>query len=91
MPGGRLNLRMKRRARRGDFYSELQRRLEENRKLYRETPFVVFEGSFAKFVASNLGVNPWKILVPVSALSVLFLRLVLGERFSDIVLRVLGG
>ena len=75
-----------------DFYSDLRRRLEENRKLYRDgSPFVVFNTPFGKFVASYLGVNPWKVLVPLSFLVVIGLRLIIGAGFSEIVLRILGG
>ncbi len=75
-----------------DFYSQLQHRLDENKRLYREgSPFVVFDTRFGRFVASRLGVNPWKVLIPVSAIGVLALRLFLGPQFSESVLRVLGG
>lgn len=76
----------------GDFYSELQRRLEENKRLYRgDFPFVVFDSPLGKFVASYLGVNPWKVLIPIAAVVVLFLRLLFGLPFTEFVLRVLGG
>ena len=75
-----------------DFYKELRRRLEENKRLYKEgSPFVVFDSPFGKFVASHLGANPWKVLIPVSALVVLILRLLWGRNFSELVLRILGG
>lgn len=77
---------------RGSFYAQLQWRLEENKKLYKEPrSFVVLDSSFGKFVASQLGVNPWKVLVPVAAAVALILRLIFGREFSDFILRVLGG
>jgi hypothetical protein len=81
-----------RKSSKSSFYLELQRRVEENKRLYRgDFPFVVFDSSFGKFVASRLGVNPWKVIVSVSALLVILVRLILGPGFSDMVLRVLGG
>jgi hypothetical protein len=76
----------------GNFYEELRRRLEENQRLYRgDFPFVVFDTPFGKFVASYLGVNPWKVLMPISFVVVVFFRVLLGRAFSELVLRVLGG
>lgn len=75
-----------------DFSKELRRRLEENRRLYGErSPFVIFDSPFGKFVASHLGVNPWKVLIPASFIVVFLLRVVFGSHFSELVLRVLGG
>lgn len=75
-----------------EFHWELQRRLEENKRLYREhSPFVVFDSPFGKFVASHLGTNPWRVLIPVSFLFILMLRIVFGAHFSEFVLRILGG
>lgn len=75
-----------------DFGAELRRRLEENKRLYRGgTPFVIFDSPFGRFVASYLGVNPWKVLIPVSFVTVLLIRAVVGMRFPEFVLRILGG
>lgn len=78
--------------RKGDFYSELRLLLSENKKLYGgDSVFGYLDTPFGRFVAAQLGVNPWKILVPVAAGIAVFLRLVFGRRFSELVLRVLGG
>lgn len=83
---------MKRVNRKSDLYFELQKRLEENKQLYRESSvFSVLDSSMMRFVASHLGVNPWKVLVPASLLISLFLRLIMGGIYSEIVLRILGG
>jgi hypothetical protein len=84
---GKSNSRSK-----SNFYKELQRRLEENKRLYRgDSPFVVFDSVLGKFVASYLGVNPWKVLIPFSLVIVIFFRFFLGRTFSELVLKVLGG
>lgn len=75
-----------------EFFEELQRRLDENRRLYRDdSPFSVLDVPWARFLAPLLGVNPWKVMVPAAFLIALFLRLVFGQAFSEAVLRVLGG
>jgi hypothetical protein len=75
-----------------NFYSELARRLQENKRLYREdSPFSKLDTPVMRFVASYLGVNPWKVLVPTAITVVMILRLIFGSKFSEIVLRVLGG
>lgn len=73
-----------------DFSDELQRRLDENRKLYGGSEKKVYD-PVLQLVAGSLGVNPWKVIVPVSIFIVLFLRVFLGPGFSEAVLRVLGG
>jgi len=75
-----------------DFFEELKRRLEENRRLYREgSPFRILDTPWARFTAAFLGVNPWKVMVPVALLLTLGLRLIFGRAFSELVLKVLGG
>lgn len=83
---------MKRRHKRTDFYSELRWRLKENKKLYEQpSAFVIFDSAFGKFIASHLGVNPWKVLIPIAFVVVVFCRFLVGRYFSELVLRVLGG
>lgn len=83
---------MKKVHKRNDYYGELKRRLEENKKLYRETSvFTSFDSQFARFIASYLGVNPWRILVPISLLFSILIRLIFGKGYSEFVLAVFGG
>lgn len=78
------------RNKRDDLYLELRKRLQENRKLYKGAEYSS-KSRAMRFVASYLGVNPWKVLVPVSLVVVVFMRVLLGKGFSELVLRVLGG
>ena len=83
---------MKRQRKDNNFQLELKQRLEENRKLYREpSVFGALDNPVVRFVASYLGVNPWKVLVPVAFLLSLLLRIVFGRGFSEYILIILGG
>lgn len=74
------------------FYKELEKRLAENRKIYGKPSFFrIIDNPLGRFIASYLGSNPWKVMVPVSLFLSIFLRLVLGRQYSELVLRVLGG
>lgn len=73
------------------FYSELEKRLHENRRLYRGFGFGVLDSGWMRFVASYLGVNPWKVFIPVAMTGALIGRLVFGRAFTEYVLRLLGG
>lgn len=76
--------------RKWDFSGALLSRLDENRKLYEEQLGVSETRGF-KFVASSMGVNPWRVIMPVSFGLILLLRLLLGRGFVELVLRVSGG
>lgn len=83
---------MKKSRRESEFNWQLRQRLEENRKLYQSGPQLhIPDTVFARFVASYLGVNPWKVILPGSFFLALILRLVFGAGFSESVLGVLGG
>ena len=45
-----------------DFFSELQKRLDENKRLYK-TSSPLHQSELMRFTASYLGVNPWKVMV----------------------------
>ena len=78
--------------RKSTFYGELIKRLEENKILYKEASvFTVFNSPFARFAAGYLGVNPWKVIIPISLLITMVLRMVLGLAYSEFILRVMGG
>lgn len=82
---------MNKRRRGENFQSLLQKRLEENKKLYGDPGFLVLDNPLMRFAASYLGVNPWKILVPAAFVLTLAMRLILGPAYSETVLRILGG
>lgn len=87
-----MHWHMKKVYKKSEFYEELKRRLEENKRLYKQpSVFTTFDSHLARFVAAYLGVNPWRVLVPLSLLLSLFLRIILGRGYSELVLRVLGG
>lgn len=73
------------------FYRELQSRLQENKRLYRGAGGGVRETPILKFAAAYLGVNPWKVIFPVSAGLTILIWLAAGEAFPEGVLRILGG
>ena len=83
---------MKKASEEQSFYKELEKKLAENRKLYAKTSiFQAMDNPLGRFIASYLGTNPWKVIVPASLLVSIFLRLVLGRKYSELVLRALGG
>lgn len=73
------------------FYRELQHRIRENKRLYRDSSFQLPDSDFMRFTVTYLGFNPWKVIVPVSAVMVLVLRLLFGVSFSEFILDILGG
>jgi hypothetical protein len=83
---------MKKASEKRGFYRELERKLAENKKLYgRTSVFHAMDNPLGRFIASYLGTNPWKVIIPASLLVSVFLRLVLGRQYSELVLRALGG
>ncbi len=74
-----------------EFYRELQRRIGENKQLYSESSFHLPDSSCMRFVATYLGVNPWKVIIPVAGIIVLLFRVVLGTSFAEFILDILGG
>jgi hypothetical protein len=82
---------MRENTNRNVFEKELRKRLLENKRLYQNSLLASFDLKELKFVASVLGVNPWKVIVPFSLLIAILTRLVFGVQFSETVLDLLGG
>jgi len=75
------------------FYRQLEERLKENKKLYSSSTGAgkLAGDSWMSFIASYLGVSPWKVILPTTFLFSLFLRLFWGREYSEAVLKLLGG
>lgn len=82
---------MKNRKEKSKFYRELETRLKENKRLYTNKGGGRGETSLMKFTAAYLGVNPWKVLIPLSFFLTLMIRIIAGPEYLELVLRVLGG
>ncbi len=70
-----------------EFIKELENRAHEQRVLS-ETEIIP---SWARGVGGWLAVNPWRVVVPISALAYGLLRTAYGESFRELVLGLFGG
>lgn len=69
------------------FIQELESRALEQRKLV-STELIP---AWAKGLGGWLAVNPWRVIVPLSATIYILSRLLLGSNFVKIVLQIFGG
>ena len=69
------------------FIQELESRALEQRRLV-STELIP---TWARGLGGWLAVNPWRVIVPLSAIMYIFVRLILGPNFVRIVLQIFGG
>lgn len=69
------------------FILQLEQKAKEQRKLV-ETEIMP---DWAKGIGGWLTVNPWRVIVPLSALGYLILRMVGGNGLREFVLGLFGG
>ncbi len=69
------------------FIKELEEKAKDQQKLV-ETELVP---DWAKNIGVWLGVNPWRVIVPMSAIIYFAMRLSYGSSFSEFVLELFGG
>ncbi|MBI4097822.1 MAG: hypothetical protein HY426_02175 [Candidatus Levybacteria bacterium] len=67
-----------------EFILKLQERAKEQEKIVRDMPFA----NVFSTISLWLGHHPWRILVPLAFLITLFLRGLMGPRYTDDVLLV---
>lgn len=65
-------------------------KLEQRVKEQQIVQTVPFKNLFL-FLSQLLGENPWRIIIPISLLITLFLQLVFGKVFDEIILTIFGG
>lgn len=70
-----------------EFIKILQQRADEQRKIIQSVPFP----SVFKAISIWLGVHPWRILIPIAIVFSIFLHLLLGKLYDDLILKIFGG
>ena len=70
--------------RENEFLLELEKRAIESEKLIRKS-------SIAFILSSWFGEHPWRIVIPLSLLSSLLLRIILGKAYLEAILWIFGG
>jgi len=69
------------------FLEQLEQRAGEQKRLVATE----IMPTWARGVGEWLVVNPWRVLVPLSAILYIFLRLVFGDGVREVVLAIFGG
>ena len=69
------------------FIKELESRTEERQRLVK-TELIP---SWAKGLGDWLAINPWRVLIPLSALAYGILRTAYGNNFREFILGLFGG
>lgn len=69
------------------FIAELEQRAKEQHRLV-ETEMIP---GWAKGLGGWLAVNPWRVLVPSSAILYLVLRILIGTSYREFILGLFGG
>ena len=69
------------------FIEELEQRAGTQKKLV-ETEMIP---SWAKGLGDWLAVNPWRVIVPLSAIAYSILRTAYGENYREFILGLFGG
>jgi hypothetical protein len=67
-----------------EFLLQLQKRAHEQKRTMDTVPFP----KFFSFVIEWLSVHPWRYLIPLAFLLSFILRAVLGEHYTDFILRL---
>lgn len=70
-----------------DFLTELENKAKEQKKLVKTE----IMPDWAKGIGGWLTVNPWRVIVPLSALGYLMFRMVGGSGLREFVLGLFGG
>lgn len=70
-----------------DFLKELESRASLQSKLV-ETEILP---EWAKGIGEWLTLNPWRVIVPISAIIYLLLRMLLGTGYREAILSIFGG
>lgn len=70
-----------------DFLKELELKAKEQRLIVK-TEMIP---GWAKGMGDWLVVNPWRVLVPVAAISYLVIRMIYGLEFREFILGLFGG
>jgi hypothetical protein len=70
-----------------EFLKDLEEKAKEQQRLAR-TEMIP---EWAKGVGDWLVVNPWRVLVPIAAVTYLILRIVLGDDYREFILGLFGG
>ena len=70
-----------------DFLHKLQQRASEQEQIMKRVPFPIF----FSWIASSLGQNPYRLLIPLAFLLSLILQFALGKSYDDNMLKIFGG
>ena len=70
-----------------DFLYKLQQRAREHDQLMRRVPSPIF----FNWMASRLGENPYRIIIPLAFFLSLMLQLFFGKAYDDSILKIFGG
>lgn len=70
-----------------EFLIKLRKRADEQHRLMQYMPFpFVFT-----HIAEWLGNHPWRLLIPLAFFLTLLFRAILGQDYTDFILRIFGG
>lgn len=70
-----------------NFIAELEKKAKEQHKLV-NTQMIP---GWARGLGDWLAVNPWRVIVPISAITYLLLRTFLGANYREFILGLFGG
>ena len=70
-----------------DFLSQLEKRAQEQERLLQGVPYKNVFSTLSLW----LGEHPWRLLIPLAILLTILLRLTLGFRYYELILKLFGG